>query len=93
MSIEQVSELASTVEITRNLEYLPRILARQVLATDTHFWDPDYLSKQMADDIAWEIGKQAHVVLSRQSTHMQPEKNDSYALQIDRYDNVVHIYR
>lgn len=92
MSIEHAANWSEAVDDKRELEYLPRILARQVLLSGTEFWSSDYLSRQMADDIAWEIGAQAHVVPVRLKNRTSHD-GDSFALQIDHYDNVIHIHR
>lgn len=78
-------------EIVPKKSHLPSLLARQVLESGEALWRPDFLSRQMADDIAWEIGARAMVVDVPLQNIRSSQAGDSYAIAL-RPDNVVDIH-
>lgn len=79
-------------EIVPKKSHLPSLLARQVLESGETLWRPDFLSRQMADDIAWEIGARAMVVDAHLKGIRSSEAGNSYAIALWP-DNVVDLHR
>ncbi|HET7630089.1 MAG TPA: hypothetical protein VFK03_01830 [Candidatus Saccharimonadales bacterium] len=67
-------------------------MARQILQSGEDLWRPDFLSRQMADDIAWVIGARAMVVDVHLKGVRSSQAGDSYAIAL-RPDNVVDLHR
>ncbi|HET8689873.1 MAG TPA: hypothetical protein VFL81_00315 [Candidatus Saccharimonadales bacterium] len=92
MSVDYLSPGWETQSVPEQPKpYLPAILARQVLESGDNPWRPDYLSRQMADDIAWEIGARAMILPVHFRGVHSSRAGDSFAIAL-RPDNVIDIH-
>ncbi|HET8690383.1 MAG TPA: hypothetical protein VFL81_03015 [Candidatus Saccharimonadales bacterium] len=79
-------------EITPKKSHLPSILAKQILESGEAQWRPDFLSRQLADEIAWEIGARAMVIDVHLKGVRSSQAGDSYGITL-RPDNVVDLHK
>ena len=84
MSIEQLRSDEDPEEPRRRLA---AVLAETVLASETTLWRPDYLSRELAEEIAAEIGSHA-VIVPTYFTNVRSPKGSSYAIDVSLPDNV-----
>lgn len=70
-------------------ESLARSLAHEVLRRNESVWRPDFLSRELADEIAWEIGARATVEPAHLKGVRSSDAGDSFAIRLHETDNVV----
>lgn len=89
MSIEQLSDWK---EGDAPRQQLATVLAKAVLESEVSLWRPDFLSRELAEEIAAEIGPHATVVPTY-FKNVRSEKGSSYALELGIPDNIVMLQR